>query len=60
MSTVAKDLRPGTSCWEAVGEVIAQLAGECNKLLPVVLEPESVIKSVYIYVVDSLYSEHVG
>lgn len=46
MSTVAKDLRPGVSCWEAVGEAIAQLAGECNKLLPTALEPESVVKSM--------------
>ncbi|KAG6380679.1 dynein associated protein-domain-containing protein [Boletus reticuloceps] len=44
MSTVAKDLRPGASCWEAVGEAIAQLAGECSKLLPIALEPENVIK----------------
>ena len=45
MSTVAKDLRPGTSCWDAVGEAIAQLAGECSKLLPIALEPENVVKS---------------
>ncbi|KAG9313881.1 dynein associated protein-domain-containing protein [Chiua virens] len=44
MSTVAKDLRPGVSCWEAVGEAIAQLAAECNKLLPIALEPENVVK----------------
>ncbi|KAI9569455.1 dynein associated protein-domain-containing protein [Boletus coccyginus] len=44
ISTVAKDLRPGASFWEAVGEAIAQLAGECNKLLPMVLELENVVK----------------
>lgn len=47
MSTVAKDLRPGASFWEAVGEAIAHLAGECNKLLPIALEPENVVKSAY-------------
>lgn len=45
MSTVAKDLRPGASCWEAVGGAIAQLVGECSKLLPAVLESENVVKS---------------
>ncbi|KIJ13750.1 hypothetical protein PAXINDRAFT_170080 [Paxillus involutus ATCC 200175] len=44
MSTVAKDIRPGASCWEAVSEAIAQLAMECNKLLPLALEPENVVK----------------
>ncbi|KAF8555146.1 dynactin [Imleria badia] len=44
MSTVAKDLRPGASCWQAVGDAMAQLAGECNKLLPIALEPENVVK----------------
>jgi dynactin 1 len=48
MSTVAKELRPGASYWEAVGEAIAQLAGECNKLLPIALEPENVVKSTFL------------
>ena len=47
MSTVAKDLRPNASYWEAVGEAIAQLAGECGKLLPIALESENVVKSTY-------------
>ncbi|KAG1848525.1 dynein associated protein-domain-containing protein [Suillus subalutaceus] len=41
MTTVAKDMKPGTSCFEAVGEAIAQLSAECNKLLPLAMEPES-------------------
>lgn len=45
MSTVAKDMKPGTSCFEAVGEAIAQLSAECNKLLPLAMEPENVFKS---------------
>ncbi|KAG1742767.1 dynein associated protein-domain-containing protein [Suillus paluster] len=44
LSTVAKDMKPGTSCFEAVGEAIAQLSAECNKLLPLAMEPESVLK----------------
>lgn len=45
MTTVAKDMKPGASCFEAVGEAIAQLSAECNKLLPLAMEPESVFKS---------------
>ncbi|KAG6371033.1 hypothetical protein JVT61DRAFT_10756 [Boletus reticuloceps] len=41
MSTVAKDLH---LVGEAVSKAIAQLAGECSKLLPIALEPENVIK----------------
>ncbi|KAG2122581.1 dynein associated protein-domain-containing protein [Suillus clintonianus] len=44
LSTVAKDMKHGTSCFEAVGEAIAQLSAECNKLLPLAMEPESVFK----------------
>ncbi|KAG1758451.1 dynein associated protein-domain-containing protein [Suillus occidentalis] len=44
MTTVAKDMKPGTSCFEAVGEAIAQLSAECNKLLPLAMEPESAFK----------------
>ena len=49
MSTVAKDLRPGASYWDAVGEAIAQLAGECNKILPIALESENVVKSTFLF-----------
>ena len=45
-SAVAKDLRPGASYWE-VGEAIAQLAGECNRLLSVALKPENVVKNTF-------------
>ncbi|KAG6369971.1 hypothetical protein JVT61DRAFT_12605 [Boletus reticuloceps] len=38
MSTVAKDLH---LVGEAVSKAIAQLAGECSKLLPIALEPEN-------------------
>ncbi|KAH7886311.1 dynein associated protein-domain-containing protein [Phlebopus sp. FC_14] len=44
MSTVAMDMRPGSSCWGAVSEVIAQLATECNRLLPLAFESENVYK----------------
>jgi dynactin 1 len=43
-STVAKDMKPGISPWEAVGNSIAQLAQECGKLLPLVMEGENVVK----------------
>ncbi|EIW87309.1 hypothetical protein CONPUDRAFT_161877 [Coniophora puteana RWD-64-598 SS2] len=44
MATVAKDLSPTASCWEAVGEAIAHLANQCNGFLPVAMESESVVK----------------
>ncbi|KAH7911588.1 dynein associated protein-domain-containing protein [Hygrophoropsis aurantiaca] len=44
MSTVAKDMRPGASYWEAVSDSIAQLIQECNKLVPLALEGENVHK----------------
>lgn len=44
-STVAKDLKPGESTWDAVGTAISQLVEEGTKLLPLVLENENVIKS---------------
>ncbi|KAJ7695201.1 dynactin [Mycena rosella] len=43
-STVAKDMKPGVTAWEAIGESIAQLVQEGSKLLPLALEPENVIK----------------
>ncbi|KAJ7163329.1 dynein associated protein-domain-containing protein [Mycena filopes] len=43
-STVAKDIKPGVTAWEAIGESIAQLVQEGSKLLPLTLEPENVIK----------------
>ncbi|EGN93727.1 hypothetical protein SERLA73DRAFT_172019 [Serpula lacrymans var. lacrymans S7.3] len=44
LSTVAKDMKPGASCWEAIGESVAQLSQECSKLLPLVLDGENVCK----------------
>lgn len=44
-STIAKDLKPGESPWDAVGTAISQLVEEGTKLLPLVLENENVIKS---------------
>ncbi|KAJ7774997.1 dynactin [Mycena metata] len=43
-STVAKDIKPGVTAWEAIGESITQLVQEGSKLLPLTLEPENVIK----------------
>ena len=51
-STVAKDLKPGASVWEAVRGYISQLIAEIAKLLPLVMEPENVLKRTvtsYIY-----------
>lgn len=53
ISTVAKDMRPGMSCWEAVNEAITTLTTECGNLLPLVLESENVCKST---LVAGLYS----
>lgn len=44
-STVAKDTKSGMSCWEAVGESIAELVQDGTRLLPLALEPENVLKS---------------
>ena len=44
-STIAKDLKPGVSPWETVGDAISRLIEEDGKLLPSVLEHESVLKS---------------
>ena len=43
-STVAKDMKPGVTAWEAIGESITQLVQEGGKLLPLTLEAENVIK----------------
>ncbi|XP_006453898.1 hypothetical protein AGABI2DRAFT_181913 [Agaricus bisporus var. bisporus H97] len=42
--TVAKDLKPGESVWQAVGAAISGLVEEGTKLLPLILEPENVVK----------------
>jgi dynactin 1 len=44
-STVPKNMKPGISAWDAVGESITQLAQEASSLLPLALEPENVAKS---------------
>jgi hypothetical protein len=45
-STVAKDLKPGGSAWEAIGTSISQLLDEGSKLLPLAMEPENVLKGL--------------
>jgi dynactin 1 len=44
-STVAKDMKPGTSIWEAIGNAIGHLIEESTKLLHPMLEAENVLKS---------------
>lgn len=44
-STVAKDMKPGITAWEAVGESLTQVVEEGSKLLPMVMEPENVLSS---------------
>lgn len=44
-STVAKDIRPGESVWEAIGTYIGQLIQEGSQLLPSAMESENVLKS---------------
>ncbi|KAF8899310.1 dynein associated protein-domain-containing protein [Infundibulicybe gibba] len=43
-STVAKDLKPGASMWEAIALSITQLIYEGGKLLPLAMESENVLK----------------
>ncbi|KAJ7650592.1 dynactin [Roridomyces roridus] len=43
-TTVAKDIKPGVTAWDAIGESIAQLVQEGSRLLPLTLEAENVIK----------------
>jgi dynactin 1 len=43
-TTVAKDLKPGMSPWDAVGQSILELVQEGSNLLPLALETESVTK----------------
>lgn len=44
-STVAKDMKPGTSLWEAIGNAIGHLIEESNKLLVPMSEGENISKS---------------
>lgn len=44
-STVAKDMKPGASPWEAIADVITQLIEESGKLVQPISEPENVLKS---------------
>lgn len=51
-STVAKDLKPGASAWEAIGTSISQLLVEGGKLLPLAMEPENVLKGLLLLATD--------
>ncbi|KAF7320182.1 CAP-Gly domain-containing protein [Mycena kentingensis (nom. inval.)] len=44
IATVAKDMKPGSNAWEAIGESVTQLVQEGSKLLPLTMEAENVIK----------------
>lgn len=44
-STVVKDMKPGASPWDAIGDVITHLIEESTKLVQPISEPENVIKS---------------
>jgi dynactin 1 len=59
-STVAKDIRPGESAWEAIGASISQLIQEGSKLLPSAMEPENVVKGKFLpqFVFHSLLINH--
>lgn len=54
-STIAKDMKPGVTAWEAIGESIAQLVQEGSKLLPLTLEAENVIKGTFDMAVLSIW-----
>jgi len=44
-STVVKDMKPGASPWDAIGDVITHLIEESTKLVQPISEPDNVIKS---------------
>lgn len=44
-ATVAKDIKPGESVWDAIGTSMATVVEEGSKLLPLALEAENVQKS---------------
>lgn len=44
-STVAKDMKPGSSPWEAVGNAIGHLIEESSKLMQPISDSENVLKS---------------
>ncbi|KAH8834970.1 dynactin [Flagelloscypha sp. PMI_526] len=43
-STVAKDLKPGVSPWDAAGDFISRLVQEVGKILPSAMEQENIYK----------------
>ncbi|PPR02344.1 hypothetical protein CVT24_011688 [Panaeolus cyanescens] len=43
-STIAKDLKPGASVWDAVNAAMTQVIDEAGKLVQPILEPENVLK----------------
>lgn len=45
IASVAKDLKPTASVWEAISEHVSQLMEGGNKLLPLILEQDNVQKS---------------
>lgn len=45
IASVAKDLKPTASVWEAISQHVSQLMEDGNKLLPLILEQENVQKS---------------
>lgn len=46
-TTVAKNLKPGMSPWDAVGGSILEVVQECSNLLPLALESENAAKSEF-------------
>jgi len=52
-TTVAKNLKPEMSPWDAVGEAILELVQEGSNLLPLALESESVAKREILFSIPS-------
>lgn len=44
-STVAKDMKPGASPWDAIADVMRHLIEESGKLVQPISEPDNVLKS---------------
>ncbi|KIY50506.1 hypothetical protein FISHEDRAFT_64716 [Fistulina hepatica ATCC 64428] len=43
-STAAKNMKPGVSVWGTINESIANIASECNDVLPDIMEIDSIVK----------------
>jgi len=53
-STVARNIKPTESSWDAIGAAITQLVQEGGKLLPLAMDSENVLKGISCCLLDGL------